>query len=259
MFELRKFHKNVFVDGNILFDTEKEIRYLDVVCHSSINRDQCDELLIADKIVTQNGVEIHYVNNDNIFEDKAIYHATGEVSSYYKSVLNENNPFRCIYSFNTNLLDIEKVYTMNIEVEIRVIVNRMLYLTVLSVYELFMADIFITCFLRFNEIGNNVRNIYAGKTDIIIVEKLQKKYYHGKGFDKFFLDVFGIDLPEYEFLNSAFGTRNDIAHRYNETKEKELVVISDKDIEYLVRNTKDFVYKLFDSIIKKVYNGQYAL
>ena len=31
MFETRDFHRNVLIDGNILFDTDNEVSYLDIV------------------------------------------------------------------------------------------------------------------------------------------------------------------------------------------------------------------------------------
>ena len=38
MFEIKNFHKNVFVEGNILFDTDMEVSYTDIVAFSTFDK-----------------------------------------------------------------------------------------------------------------------------------------------------------------------------------------------------------------------------
>ena len=44
MFETRDFHRNVLIDGNILFDTDIEVSYLDIVALSNAEKGLFEEL-----------------------------------------------------------------------------------------------------------------------------------------------------------------------------------------------------------------------
>jgi hypothetical protein len=42
MFEFKDFHRNVFVEGNILLDSDKEVSYVNLVESTNLTRDHCD-------------------------------------------------------------------------------------------------------------------------------------------------------------------------------------------------------------------------
>lgn len=253
MFEIKDFHKNVFVEGNILFDTDKEVSYVGLVEKTSLSKEQCDYSIKAVPVVV-NGEEIACVRNDEINDDRAIYHATGWVTSNVIEIV-KINPYHCINSYNNNLLELKEIFELDVDFMKRRVVNRMIYLSILSNYELFMADICITCFLRFDNVKNMIRDLFPNKTDDEIVYFLKKRSYSDfKKLPNFFISTFQISIPYYCFLDKAFVKRNDIAHRYNRNKHNtEHVIINNEEIEELVRETNKFVYELFESIIEKVY------
>lgn len=251
MFEIKNFHRNIYVDGNIFFDTDKEVSYVDLVCLSDINKDECSEI-----ITTKEGCL--YVNNDQIRDDDAVYHSKGEISSSILDLPIKNNPYCCIYAYNNNLSDLNDVFNLNVDISKRKILNRMIFTSILSNYEFFMADICVSCFLRFDNIKEKIRDVYTSKSDNEITYSLKKRFY--SDFEKtsnFFIGVFEIELPDYEFLNKAFvDKRNHIVHRYDRyLEEKDLLIITNKDVEDLVRETNKFVYELFKRVKDKVYGS----
>ena len=275
MFEIRDFHKNVFVDGNIFFDTDKEVSYLDLVCYSNQRKEQFEEVISADKSLENNGKTIKYVNNEQICRDDTIYHTAGGVSSYGKEIVVEN-PYRCIYSYNYNVYGMSEILKQNkfiddVSKEVTIEFNpyrnfslsknihRMLYLSVLSNYELFMMEILIACYLRFPEIKEkyNRRVKNQGLTEEKVIEKLRGYQYNNfEEVDNLFSTLIGVKIPDYTKLNTAYKKRNDIAHRYHFSIDGGVVEITRNQLEDHVRNTNNFVYDLFDKVIEKVYQSQ---
>ncbi|MFA5463274.1 MAG: hypothetical protein WC265_04285 [Dysgonamonadaceae bacterium] len=275
MFEIRDFHKNVFVDGNIFFDTDKEVSYLDLVCYSNQRKEQFEEVISADKSLENNGKTIKYVNNEQICRDDTIYHTVGEISSYGKEIVVEN-PYRCIYSYNYNVYGMWEILKQNKFIDdvskeetiefnpyrnfsLSKNIHRMLYLSVLSNYELFMMEILIACYLRFPEIKEkyNRRVKNQGLTEEKVIEKLRGYQYNNfEEVDNLFSTLIGVKIPDYTKLNTAYKKRNDIAHRYHFSIDGGVVEITRKQLEDHVRNTNNFVYDLFDKVIEKVYQSQ---
>jgi hypothetical protein len=275
MFEIRDFHKNVFVDGNIFFDTDKEVSYLDLVCYSNQRKEQFEEVISADKSLENNGKTIKYVNNEQICRDDTIYHTAGGVSSYGKEIVVEN-PYRCIYSYNYNVYGMWEILKQNKFIDdvskeetiefnpyrnfsLSKNIHRMLYLSVLSNYELFMMEILIACYLRFPEIKEkyNRRVKNQGLTEEKVIEKLRGYQYNNfEEVDNLFSTLIGVKIPDYTKLNTAYKKRNDIAHRYHFSIDGGVVEITRKQLEDHVRNTNNFVYELFDKVIEKVYQSQ---
>lgn len=275
MFEIRDFHKNVFVDGNIFFDTDKEVSYLDLVCYSNQRKEQFEEVISADKSLENNGKTIKYVNNEQICRDDTIYHTAGGVSSYGKEIVVEN-PYRCIYSYNYNVYGMWEILKQNKFIDdvskeetiefnpyrnfsLSKNIHRMLYLSVLSNYELFMMEILIACYLRFPEIKEkyNRRVKNQGLAEEKVIEKLRGYQYNNfEEVDNLFSTLIGVKIPDYTKLNTAYKKRNDIAHRYHFSIDGGVVEITRKQLEDHVRNTNNFVYELFDKVIEKVYQSQ---
>ena len=274
MFEIRDFHKNVFVDGNIFFDTDKEVSYLDLVCYSNQRKEQFEEVISADKSLKNNGKTIKYVNNEQICRDDTIYHTAGGVSSYGNEIVVEN-PYRCIYSYNYNVYGMWEILNRNKFIDdvskeetiefnpyrnysLSKNIHRMLYLSVLSNYELFMMEILIACYLRFPEIKelHNRRVKNQGLTEEKVIDKLRGYQYNNfEEVDNLFSTLIGVKIPDYTKLNTAYKKRNDIAHRYHFSIDGGVVEITRKQLEDHVRNTNNFVYDLFDKVIEKVYQS----
>ena len=275
MFEIRDFHKNVFVDGNIIFDTDKEVSYLDLVCFSNQRKEQFTEIISADKSLNENGKIIKYVNNEQIWGDDIIYHTAGEISSYGNEIVVEN-PYRCIFSYNYNVYgmweilkrnkfidDVSKEETTEFNpyrnISLSKNIHRMLYLSVLSNYELFMMEILIACYLRFPEIKelHNRRVKNQGLTEEKVIEKLRGYQYNNfEEVDNLFSTLLGVKIPDHTDLKTAYEKRNDIAHRYDFSIDGGVVEITREQLEDHVRDTNNFVYELFDKVIEKVYQSQ---
>ena len=274
MFEIRDFHKNVFVDGNIIFDTDKEVSYLDLVCFSNQRKEQFTEIISADKLLNENGKIIKYVNNEQIWGDDIIYHTAGEISSYGNEIVVEN-PYRCIFSYNYNVYGMWEILKRNKFIDdvskeeiidfnpyrnfsLSKNIHRMLYLSVLSNYELFMMEILIACYLRFPEIKelHNRRVKNQGLTEEKVIEKLRGYQYNNfEEVDNLFSTLLGVKIPDHTDLKTAYEKRNDIAHRYDFSIDGGVVEITREQLEDHVRNTNNFVYDLFDKVIEKVYQS----
>lgn len=257
MFEIRKFHKDVYVDGTIVLDSDKAVSYLNLVAYSGKDEGQYDEVVVPDKTLTESdGKIIHYVNNDSICEDDTIYHASGNVASYgYETRL--INPYDCIYSYNRNVSDLNEIFTIDFENNQRRIINRMIYLSILSNYELFMMDLLSTCYLRFPKVKESYqkRVRFNGMTNEEVIKKLKRYPYND--FDKvanLFLTLLNVRIPDSSALSEAYGKRNDIAHRYNVSMDGEMVIIPNSELENLVIETNKYVYELFKKVIDKMYN-----
>lgn len=274
MFEIRDFHKNVFVDGNIIFDTNKEVSYLDLVCYSNQRKEQFTEIISADKSLENNGKIIKYVNNEQIWGDDIIYHTAGEISSRGNEIVVEN-PYRCIFSYNYNVSGMWEIIKQNKFIDdvskdetiefkpyrnfsLSKNIHRMIYLSVLSNYELFMMEILIACYLRFPEIKEmyNRRVKNQGLTEEKVIEKLRGYQYNNfEEVDNLFSTLLGVKIPDYTDLKTAYEKRNDIAHRYHFSIDGGIVEITRKQLEDHVRDTNNFVYELFDKVIEKVYQS----
>ena len=274
MFEIRDFHKNVFVDGNIIFDTDKEVSYLDLVCFSNQRKEQFTEIISADKSLNENGKIIKYVNNEQIWGDDIIYHTAGEISSYGNEIVVEN-PYRCIFSYNYNVYGMWEILKRNKFIDdvskeeiidfnpyrnfsLSKNIHRMLYLSVLSNYELFMMEILIACYLRFPEIKelHNRRVKNQGLTEEKVIEKLRGYQYNNfEEVDNLFSTLLGVKIPDHTDLKTAYEKRNDIAHRYDFSIDGGVVEITREQLEDHVRDTNNFVYELFDKVIEKVYQS----
>ena len=272
MFETRDFHKNVLIDGNILFDTDIEVSYLDIVAFSNAGKGLFGEVIIPDKLLFENGKTFNYVNNDSICRDDTIYHATGEVTSYGNKEVREN-PYRCIFSYNFNIYGMGELLEENKNIDetgikpfslehpyrnfsLSEIIFRMIYLSIYSNYELFMMDILVTCYLRFPKVKEQYhkRARFNGLNEEEVINKLQGYYYNNfEEVGNLFLTLLYVRIPDYRLLKKGYIKRNDIAHRYNFDNGGDIVKISINDLEELVREMNKFVYEVFDSVIKAVY------
>ena len=275
MFEIRDFHKNVFVDGNIIFDTDKEVSYLDLVCCSNQRREQFEEVISADKSLENNGKTIKYVNNEQICRDDTICHTAGGVSSYGNEIVLEN-PYRCIYSYNYNVYGMWEILNRNKFIDdvskeesiefnpyrnfsLSKNIHRMIYLSVLSNYELFMMELLIACYSRFPEIKEmyNRREKNQGLREEKVIEKLRSYQYNNfEEVENLFSTLIGVKIPDYTDLKTAYKKRNDIAHRYHFSIDGGVVEITRAQLEDHVRNTNNFVYEIFDRVIEKIYQSQ---
>lgn len=216
------------------------------------------------EIANEDSTPICYINDDFEWDDNVIYHAKGDVTFFSEQDTYLKSPYICIYEYNNNLQDLYELFKLEVDSKKRKILNRMLYLSILSIYELFMADLSVTCYLRFEKIRDSFRNDtnYSNKSDDVIIEIIRNNKYNIFKQEKKskwsvqnqFKNYYDLDIPPSSYLKKAFYIRNDIAHRYNLNKHhNEVVEIKDKDVEVLVAETNKFVYELFEKLIDKVY------
>lgn len=272
MFEIRKFHKDVYVEGTIVLDSPKSVSYLDLVACSDSNEGQYDEVVAPDKTLTESdGKIIHYVNNDFICDENTVYYAKGGVSIYFENLGCENNPYRCIYSYNQNLADLNTIFLLDFEnvepikkdalltynyTDSRRIINRMLYQSILSNYELFMMELLSSCYLRFPEVKQSyqAKKQFNGMTDEVIINIFKKYSYNNFiGIRDHIRKYLKVDIPDFSALKEAYEKRKDIAHRYHLSLDGRMVIISNNELEELVIETNRFVYELFERVINEVY------
>ena len=274
MFEVRKFHKDVYVDGNIVLDSNEAVSYLDLVACANSNEGQYDEILVADKTLTESdGKIIHYVNNDSICNENTIYYAKEGVTSCHLNLGCENNPYRCVYTYNHNIADLNTIFSLDFEnveplkkdalltynyTDSRRIINRMLYMSIISNYELFMMDLLSTCYMRFPKVKESYQKSkrFNGMTDDSVINKLSLCQYNNfEEVANLLQTLLVVEIPDYSALKKAYNKRNDIAHRYNLSIDGKMVVIPTDELVDLVRVTNKFVYELFEKVIDKVYDN----
>lgn len=275
MFEIKKFHKDVYVDGNILFDSDKEVSYTDVVAFSTIKKEDCKKVIKPNKVIQDNGKDFQCVTNKLICEDDVIYNAIGDVVSNGKE-RKLSNPYNCIYTYNQNILDMNEILKSEInksmpfgDTDISAVsiyrtlnslssVNRMLFQSILSNYELFAMDILITCYLRFERVKDLFlkSNQFNGMSDKKVALKLRTSHYNNfkNTVHYLYTTILDIHLPDFSYLIKAYDKRNNLAHRYFTTKYGEALVIKDCELKELVSETNKFVYELFEKVIDKVYS-----
>ncbi|NLZ94884.1 MAG: hypothetical protein GX921_03545 [Bacteroidales bacterium] len=272
MFEVKNFHRNIFVDGSVIFDSDQEVSYTDIVAFSTIKKEECSELIKSNKVL-QN---VHCVTNEIINKDDVIYHVAKNVTSYgYER--KSSNPYNCIYTYNQNILDMDKILKSEINqskpfgnTDISAVsiyrtlyslssINRMVFQSILSNYELFAMDILVTSYLRFERVRERFKKHkwFVDLSHEEIVYKLRSSYYNR--FDKvvkvLFYDILEVSLPDYTYLNKAYKERHNLAHRYYTTKYGEGVVIEDDTLKNLVFETNKFVYELFEKVLQRVYQN----
>lgn len=264
MFKIKDFHRNIYVGGTMVVETGKKVSYVGVESFVGDNINQYE--LIDLDITTEDSSPVCNVNDDFEWDDDVIYHVNGDFSVVSEQDTYLKSPYNCIYEYNNNLLDLYEIFKLEVDFTQRRILNRMLYLSILSIYELFMADLSITCFMRFDKIRDSFRKDtkYNNKSDDDIIESLINKHYNrfrdNKNCNRWsvknhFKKHYDLDIPPSSCLEEVFKTRNDIAHRYNLNKQhNEVVEIKDKDIEELASETNKFVYELFEKLIDKVYS-----
>lgn len=274
MFEIKDFHKNYYVEGNILFDNDIDVSYTDIVAFSTFDKNNCSKYIKADKRKNENDEDFLYVSNDIICEDDVIYQVTGNVVSlgYEKK---SPNPYNCIYTYNNNIQDIKSILESDFnkckpfgttDISCNLIfrtlnsissVNRMLYQAVLSNYELFAMDILVTCYLRFEKVRDSFlrRNRFNGMVDEDVILRLRSYQYNNikEEVENLFLTLLDVTLPDYSYLMEAYSFRNDFAHRYYTTIFGEALVVTNDSLKELISETNKFVYELFQRIIAKVY------
>lgn len=254
MIETKDYYINVLIEGTLLFDSEVYLRCVDLVALSDIDKSDCEVVIIADKAI-ENSVHKYLSASSNLLcYDNAIYHAKGEITAYQNGGISKDSPYYCIYSFNNNLNETLGLLSQDFDYMTKRIINRMIYLNILSVFEFFIGDICATCFLRFDHINKLFYEDrrFKGKTSEC-VEFIML----GMSYDKLLgmmQSVFSIEIPNRVLITKAYDTRNDIAHRYNSTKKREYVIVEDEDIYNLAEATKNFVYEIFERIIDKVYS-----
>ena len=274
MFEIKNFHKNVFIDGNILFETDDIVSYTDIVCYSTFKKNDCIKSIKADMLNDKCGEEFYYISNNLICEDDVIYQVTGDVVSYG----NERklaNPYNCIYTYNHNILDLKAIFESEVnkskplgnnDISINLVfrtlyslssVNRMLFQAILSNYELFVMDILVTCFLRFDGLRESIlkRKRFYGLCDTDVVLRLRSYQYNNfrDEVENLFLTLLDVKLPDYSYLKDAYEIRNNFAHRYFTTQYGQAIEVKNEELIKLVQETNKFVYELFDRVIKRVY------
>ena len=256
MLKTTDFHKNVYIDGNILFDTERVPLYIDLHTFRNIDDHKWDRVIKPDKEIDDNGAPFHYVNSDSICDEATVYYSKGDVTDMTENIYESNNPYRCIYSYNQNVVDLNSFLSVELEHNHQAIRSRMIYLSILSNYELFMMDLFWTCYQRFPELKENYhkRRRFNGCTEDEVFEKLNEVPYNDfEEVCSLLSTLLGVRISEPPELIKAYKRRNDIAHRYNRTKEGNMIVIPNEKLIDLVTHTNKFVYESFKGVIKTVY------
>lgn len=262
MFEIKDFHRNIYVGGAMVLNTVNKVSYVDIVAFVCDHINQYE--LIDIEITTEGSDSIYFVNDDFKWDDDVIYHVNRDFSVVSEQDTYLKSPYNCIYEYNNNLLDLYELFKLEVDSKNRKILNRMLYLSILSIYELFMADLSVTCFLRFDKIRDSFRidTKYSNKSDDVIIESIRNNKYNILKQEKKskwsvenqFKKYYDLDIPPSSYLKKAFYIRNDIAHRYNLNKHhNEVVEIKNEKIEELVAETNKFVYELFEKLISKFY------
>lgn len=262
MFKIKDCHKNIYIDGNLVVESNKPVSYVDMVSYSE-DKKGLYEYIDLKKNYNEKGESIFYIDNDFVWEDNAIYHAKKEIS-FNNINVHVRNPYNCIYSYKNNLAQVYDIFELHVDGLKRRTLNRMLYLTIMSIYELFMADLAVTCYLRFDELKNyHIKNIqHLGKDleEKDIPEKIKKKHFskftsknNEWSVQKHFKEYFNIDIPVFDLLNDAFSKRDDIAHRFHQTIDNDYIIVEDKEIYELVDIINTFVYELFVKVKNSVY------
>lgn len=254
MIETKDYHINVLIEGSLLFDTEVYLRCVDIEAFSDIDKNDCVAVINVDEPIDGSEYGILLASSKKLCCENAIYHTRGDVVSYQENGgIAKDSPYYCINSFNNNLKETLGLLSQNFDYMTKRIINRMIYLNILSIYEFFIGDICATCFLRFDNINKLFYEHIKPKDKT--AESVEYTILGMKHDDllKLIKSFFLVEIPDNKFIKQAYATRNDIAHRYNSTKKREYVMVQDEDIYNLAEAAKSFVYEIFERIIDKAY------
>ena len=114
MHEIKDFHKNVFMNDDIIFELYDDVSCVDLVVFSTFDKSKCFKTIVVNKQTEENGKIIHYVSNKSIREVDKIYQVKGEVISFGNgNSLITNNYSVIISSQNSNIVNQSSNITIN--------------------------------------------------------------------------------------------------------------------------------------------------
>lgn len=174
-----------------------------------------------------------------------------------------------LQEFRESIKNIKKIMSLPVvEQEMKIILNRMMYVNVITVMETYLSDSFIKLVIGnkyfklkllevspdFNDIKLNLREAYEWLEDIDanIIEKLQNIVFHNlERIIGMFRNVLGITfLDDMGDIFKAILKRHDIIHRNGKTKEGKVIKISKQNVLELINS----VVRLIEHIERQISN-----
>lgn len=237
--------KTVYVDGNIFLNNTIAKPILDIGAYfSESDFDHIDKIIGGDFIL----------DNDAETSENTYYYAAGDVVSDIAGC-GFYSRYHPLLSYDKSIDDIITLSLLDVA-EGKDILNRMLFANVYSVMEVFLQDINIHLVTGIKKFRNNYiayrgintnnkpKNIIDKKVmNRIVSENYQKL--HGNIRD-LFNNVFGVTLPEYNYIERKKTVRHDIVHRNGAEKYTgNIHRIDNKMLYELIENVDSFVHKLF--------------
>lgn len=169
--------------------------------------------------------------------------------------------------FNQQLTNLRSLLTVDLsaDLDLEKILNRQIYISVISTMETFLSEVFISLTLEnkdflkkfinshpsFKQSKFELKDIF---TQFDRIEETAKKimldtiYHNLPSVSNMFKDTFGITFPVIKEIHKYVLLRHDLVHRNGMTKDGKPVSISDRDIVEMMDKISIFVVEIATSL-----------
>lgn len=202
--------------------------------------------------------------NPNEFEEDENYDDfdTYDYENQFELIISNKHYYD---SFHKEIENLKKLSNINLDDELKTILNRQLYVSIIGTLETFLSETFINqtdeneeYFKNFIETFPDFRNQnFQLKNIFIEYEKLKKTarkvmleviYHNLDKVQNMYKSTFKIDFPEISELSKAVATRHDLVHRNGKTKDGVEVVVDNDTINDLMVKIINFVEEIANSL-----------
>ena len=164
-----------------------------------------------------------------------------------------------------NTVETQLEYSVKLRKKILPVLYKALFMDVFSILELFLSDLLLCLIYTDTTIYEKAINFYkldkqTDKKEIIrnIELKMHRFFFQEVIYHRFnkvgkiFIDIVGVNIPDYKKLKDYLHKRNNIVHRYSYSNidRMRIITITEKDVQGLINATDTFVEELMNNINK---------
>lgn len=167
--------------------------------------------------------------------------------------------------FNRELSNLKSLLTIKLDMNLESILNRQIFISVISTMETFLFEVFISTTINeteylkkfisthpaFKQSKFELRDIF---TEYDRIEETAKKimldtiYHNLPSVSNMYKDTFGITFPPINEVYKYVMLRHDLVHRNGKDKDGNPVPISDKDIIEMMDKISAFIFEIAKSL-----------
>lgn len=162
-----------------------------------------------------------------------------------------------------NTVETQLEYSVKLRKKILPVLNKALFMDVFSILELFLSDLLLCLIYTNTTIYEKAINFYkldkkADENEIIrnIELKMHRFFFQEVIYHRFnkvrkiFIDIVGVNIPDYKKLKDYLHKRNNIVHRYSYSNidRMRIITITKEDVQGLIDTANAFVEELMINV-----------